>query len=154
MKKILIGLTLILALGVGVSQATAKPKFKHANGDVTLANPTQYLSFSVFDYGATGDRGHVDYANPSAGVSYTAHVFCVKVDSADNWANFAYVIPTGAYAGTIVVWHVTDGGSPGAGHDTAGFSVAPDRATAASWCESGFTPANTYPITDGNIVVH
>jgi hypothetical protein len=82
-------------------------------------------------------------------------VFCVDVNSAGNWANFAYVIPNGAFAGTFVVWHVTDGGSPGAGHDTAGFSVAPDHAGAVTMCnDSSFTPANSYTIVAGNLVVH
>lgn len=56
---------LVIAAG-----AYAAPKFKHANGGIALADPSQYVEFSVFDYGATGDRGTVTYTNfdsPSTG---------------------------------------------------------------------------------------
>jgi hypothetical protein len=55
----------VLAAGV-----YAAPKFKHANGGVALSGPSQYVEFSVFDYGASGDRGTVTYTNfeyPAAG---------------------------------------------------------------------------------------
>jgi hypothetical protein len=155
MRKLFLLAAVVAAVAVGAGQATAKPHSGHANGGVTLANPTQYLAFSVFDHGAMADRGTVTYSNPSASVSYHAKVFCVDVNSAGKWATFAYAIPNGSLAGTLVVWHVTDGGSPGAGHDTAGFSVASDHASATTMCnDSTFTPANSYTITSGNIVVH
>lgn len=157
MKKALLVMAATLVAGITASQALAAKPFAQATGDVTLANPTQYLSFNAFDYGATGDRGTVDYSNPSAAVSYTADVFCANVNSALGWANFAYQIPPGvdSISGLYIVWRVTDGGSPGAGNDTAGFTATSDPATALTMCnDPAFTPANTYPITAGNLVVH
>ena len=155
MRKLFFLAAVIAALAVGAGPAAAKKQAGHANGGVTLANPTQRLAVSVFDHGTMGDRGTVTYSNPSASVSYHAKVFCANVNSAGKWANFAYVIPKGSLAGTFVVWHVKDGGSPGAGHDTAGFSVASDHAAATTMCnDSNFTPANSYAIVKGNLVVH
>ena len=56
----------ILALTASVfvaGSALAAPKFTHANGNVALSGPSQYVSFNAFDYGATGDRGTVSYTN-------------------------------------------------------------------------------------------
>jgi hypothetical protein len=157
MKKAMLMAAAMLVAGIVASQALAAKPFAQATGGVTLANPTQYLAFNAFDYGATGDRGTVDYSNPSAAVSYQADVFCADVNSAGGWANFAYQIPPGvdSISGLYIVWHVTDGGSPGAGNDTAGFTATSDLATATAYCnDPAFTPANSYTITGGNLVVH
>ena len=53
-------LTLSLVSGVAIAAPSA---FKHATGGISLANPTQSVSFDAFDYGATGDRGSVTYTN-------------------------------------------------------------------------------------------
>lgn len=57
---------------------------------------------------------------------------------------FSYVVPTSAPAGlaaTVVTINVTDGGSPGVGHDTYAHGVL------GQWSQ-------TYPITSGNLTVH
>ena len=43
--------------------SAAPPGFTHATGGVWLSTPTQYVEFSAFDYGPTGDRGTVYYTN-------------------------------------------------------------------------------------------
>jgi hypothetical protein len=46
------------------SMALAAPAtFTQATGSVWLSGPTQYVAFNAFDYGATGDRGTVNYTN-------------------------------------------------------------------------------------------
>jgi len=125
-----------------------------ATGGVTLSNPRQQLSFEAHDNGpSSADRGNVNYTNFDANLHYNADLTCVNVTGTT--AYFAYVIPSGnPYSGTWVVWKVVDGGSPGKGHDTAGFAVASNAANATSLCESGaFTPT-PYTITAGNLVVH
>jgi hypothetical protein len=159
MKKVLLLAAVTALAALGASQALAAKPFAQATGDVTLSTPTQLLSFNAFDYGATGDRGTVSYTNVDAGLTYQADVFCATVSSAGHWANFAYQIPNVDYpgvSGLYVVWHVTDGGSPGAGHDTAGFTAYTDQASATAACNNAsFAPdPNAYPVTDGNLVVH
>jgi hypothetical protein len=43
--------------------AAAPKNFTHATGGIALSDPSQYVSFNAFDYGATGDRGTVAYTN-------------------------------------------------------------------------------------------
>lgn len=156
MKKLLVLLVGVVATLAVVGQASAAKPFTHATGGVTLADPTQNLSFNAFDYGTTGDRGQVTYANPGAGVSYTASVFCANVDPATNTALFAYQIPpgNGGLSGLYIVWKVVDGGTPGTNGDTAGFVVPPDQASATAACNNLATGVTNYAITDGNLVVH
>jgi hypothetical protein len=141
-----------------VGQAGAAKSFTHATGGVTLASPTQTLSFDAFDYGANGDRGTVTYSNPGNlpnPVSYTASVFCANVNPATHTALFAYLIPPGNPAsGIYVIWKVVDGGTPGTNGDTAGFTTASDQAGAISACNNPLTAVANYAITDGNLVVH
>jgi hypothetical protein len=63
-------------LGIGASlalsaTALAGPSFTHATGSVGLTGPLQYASFNAFDYGATGDRGTVNYTNFEFGAAGT-----------------------------------------------------------------------------------
>jgi hypothetical protein len=150
---LIIGVVATVAI---VGQAGAAKSFTHATGGVTLASPTQTLSFDAFDYGATGDRGSVSYSNLEApGVTYTASVFCANVNPATNTALFAYLIPPGNPAsGIYVIWKVVDGGPPGTNGDTAGFTTASDQAGAISACNNPLTAVANYAITDGNLVVH
>jgi len=78
---------------------------------------------------------------------YTAPVTCAKVTGDTAW--FSYVVPADApiAANTPLTFQVIDGGSPGAGVDTAGFSVSTD-------CDSSPAPTNSYPVVDGNLAVH
>lgn len=129
--------------------APTTPTPHTAVGNVTLADPTQTLSFSTQDNGSSAsDTGFVNYANPSASLTYAANVTCVNISG--NTANFAYVIPSGnPYSGTWVVWQVVDNGTS----DTAGFVVATDATDANTKCETGsFSPTN-YAITSGDIIV-
>lgn len=62
----------LLAIPVAGASATTIPVPK-ATGSIALAGPAQYVSFNAFDYGATGDRGTVNYTNftypdPGSGV--------------------------------------------------------------------------------------
>jgi hypothetical protein len=153
--SILAGLVVAVAVAISATSASAGQPFQHATGGVTLGNPTQYLEFNAFDYGggATPDRGTVNYSNPSAGVSYQASVYCAVVSG--NTASFGYVIPAGTGSGLDglrIIWTVTDGGSPGAGHDTAGFAVLSPGPTSRADCST--PPSSFYPVTDGNLVVH
>jgi hypothetical protein len=155
-RKFLLLIVGVVATVAIIGQAGAAKPFTHATGGVTLASPTQTLSFDAFDYGATGDRGTVSYSNLEApGVTYTASVFCANVDPATNTALFAYLIPPGNSAsGIYVIWKVVDGGTPGTNGDTAGFTTAPDRASAIAACNSLATGVQNYAITDGDLVVH
>jgi hypothetical protein len=156
MKKLLtLAAAAVMAVSVAGQAAAAKP-FKHVTGSVTLANPTQTLSFSAFDYGTSRDRGTVTYTNPGAGVSYTANVLCAWVNPGTDTAVFAYQIPAGegALSGLYIVWKVTDGGSPGEDNDTAGFAVVANQGAAIAACTSGTVATTNYVVTDGNIVVH
>lgn len=65
MKRMIVaGVAALLTLMLTSSVALAAPSaFKHATGSIGLAFPTQSVSFDVFDYGETGDRGSVTYTN-------------------------------------------------------------------------------------------
>jgi hypothetical protein len=157
MKRFVLLAALALA-AIVASQAFAAPSFTQATGDVTFAGPNQELAFNAFDYGTTGDRGAVTYTNQGV-TSYQANVFCANVNSAGRWANFAYQIPAGTgqgLDGLYIVWQVKDGGSAGAGNDTAGFDVAHGQAEAASLCNSNDWHPTYYNfgVATGNLVVH
>ena len=63
-RMIAASIAALMMLSVVASAAVAAPAtFKHATGSVGLASPTQAVSFDVFDYGATGDRGSITYTN-------------------------------------------------------------------------------------------
>jgi hypothetical protein len=125
----------------------------HATGAVWFGprGARQTMSFEVYDYAWTPDKGSVSYRNLSSGVAYRAYVRDVRVTP--HVAYFDYVIPTGSLKGTIVVWKVVDRGTPGARHDTVGFSVAKSLSAARWMVEHGFTPANNYTLTGGNLTV-
>ena len=70
MKKRLSVVFAIVASLALAGVAMGSPSFTHATGGIALSGPSQYVSFDAFDYGATGDRGTVAYANfeyPAAG---------------------------------------------------------------------------------------
>ena len=131
-----------------VTKGRNMPTYRQVTGDLTLASPTQMLSFSAIDKGVSlSDIGTATYTNPSAALTYSAPLTCVNITG--NTAYFAYVIPSGnAYAGTWVVWKVTDG-SP----DTAGFIAAADQSSANTLCESGSATVTNYAITAGDVVI-
>jgi hypothetical protein len=140
-------------------QVTAsEPKVQGlVTGGLTLSGPRQQISFNAFVTGAnsTSDYGTVEYQNFEypGGLHYTANVTCATVSGST--ARFMFQIRNG-YPGLsrlYVVSTVTDGGSPGKGHDTYGHAATSNLATAQDWCENG-APAGTYPITGGNAVVH
>jgi hypothetical protein len=126
----------------------------HATGGVWFgpSGSAQKMTFQVYDYAWTPDKGTVSYQNTSQGIAYRAYVRDVRVVS--HVAYFDYVIPSGSLKGTIVVWKVLDRGSPGAGHDVVGFSVASSLTAARSMVARGFTPTNSYLVTGGNLTVH
>lgn len=74
MKRLFAAMTAALMMVALVSSvAIAGPSFTHATGSVGLSTPTQFVSFDAFDYGVTGDRGTIRYANwqaasPNSGV--------------------------------------------------------------------------------------
>lgn len=126
-------------------------------GGLTLSGPRQQISFNAFDFGAnsTSDYGTVEYQNFDypGGLHYTANITCTTVSG--NTARFMFQIPAGypGLSGFYVVASVTDGGSPGKGHDVYGHAAISDLATAQGWCENG-APVGNYPVTGGNAVVH
>ena len=66
------GAALVTAALVTPSAVLAAPTPK-ATGGIALSSPMQYVQFNAFDYGSTGDRGTVkyanfDYASPGSGV--------------------------------------------------------------------------------------
>ena len=63
---------LLLTLAASAASAGPNPVPK-ATGSIGMSDPLQYASFNAFDYGTTGDRGMVSYANfeyaaPGSGV--------------------------------------------------------------------------------------
>ena len=63
---------LLLTLAASAASAGPNPVPK-ATGSIGMSGPLQYASFNAFDYGLTGDRGMVSYANfeyaaPGSGV--------------------------------------------------------------------------------------
>ncbi|GAA4715292.1 hypothetical protein GCM10025782_09830 [Pedococcus ginsenosidimutans] len=123
----------------------------HATGGVWFGSvgASQQMTFQVFDYAWTADRGTVAYRNLSANVAYVATVLRVRV--APSVAYFDYVIPTGSLKGTVVVWRVVDVRN---GYDRVGFSVASSLSAAHWMVAHGFTPTNQYTVTHGNLTVH
>lgn len=148
-------------LPAGSATQTEVGQGRIATGGVNLLGPgaNQHLSFEAHDYGAsTFDKGNVNYSNFSAGLNYNANLTCVNVVDSKT-ALFAYQVPSGnIVSGYWIVWQVTDGGSPGKGHDTAGFTFSSnpsDGALINGLCESGtLTPNNPQQVTGGNLVVH
>ncbi len=64
MKRFLAALTVtLLVVSVVASMTAAAPLFHQATGSIGLSSPSQYVSFTAFDYGLTGDRGTVNYTN-------------------------------------------------------------------------------------------
>jgi hypothetical protein len=122
----------------------------HAKGGVWFGprGARQRMSFEVYDYAWTPDRGTVSYQNLSKKISYRAYVRTVRV--LPHVAYFDYVIPSGSLKGTIVVWKVVDNGKRA---DVVGFSVAKSLRAAESMVKNGFTPANSYTVTRGNLTV-
>lgn len=57
------GLAAAVLLAVPIAGAGAAPPTASATGGIALSGPAQYVSFSAFDYGDTGDRGTVRYTN-------------------------------------------------------------------------------------------
>jgi hypothetical protein len=57
---IAVGLSLSLVSTAAVAGPNPVPK---ATGSIGMTAPMQYVSFNAFDYGTTGDRGHIRYAN-------------------------------------------------------------------------------------------
>ncbi len=120
-----------------------------ATGNVTLADPTQNLSFTAVDNGpSVADMGSVTYSNPGASLTYTAALTCVNVFG--DTAYFSYQIPATApvAANVWVVWKVTDG-TP----DTAGFTTAADGNAARALCEGGSAAVTNYAVVSGDITV-
>jgi hypothetical protein len=62
MKRLSVALTVIASLALA-GMAIGSTTFTHATGGIALSGPSQYVSFDAFDFGATGDRGSVAYAN-------------------------------------------------------------------------------------------
>jgi hypothetical protein len=63
----------VVLLAVPIAGAGASPPIASATGGIALSGPAQYVAFSAFDYGPTGDRGSVNYTNftyadPGSGV--------------------------------------------------------------------------------------
>ena len=155
MKKLAI-LSAGVALLLYAVPAIAAPASK-ATGGLTLGSPNQQISFNAFDYGASNlDKGKVEYQNFDypGGLHYNADVLCAEVSGNDAW--FMWQIPPGfpGLSGLYVNAHVEDNGSPGTNGDIYGHDATAVLATALSNCETGATPANHYPITGGNLVVH
>src|SRR5688572_23824351 len=124
-------MTVVLAVG------TALAGHGHATGGgefFYLAN--QKLQFEAHDLGLPeADRGTAHYRNLDAGVEYTAKIVCASVTP--DTVRFGYFIPEDepGLGGVPIVWQVTDGGSPGAGNDTAAFTVADPHT-----CDTAFVP--------------
>ena len=131
----------ISAIAAGLliaSSALAAPKHLHANGGLTLSGPAQYVSFSVFDYGATGDRGNVSYTNfeyPTAGTG----VFNVM-------GTFPLVVGLGGtdYAHTMTVDSITPVSNTAYTFTGTGFYNADPSYT---WTVSGMVSGSTITYT-------
>lgn len=64
MRKLLVpAISAALLVLAGFAPATADSSFVQATGGIRMAGPLQYAAFNAFDYGATGDRGTVNYTN-------------------------------------------------------------------------------------------
>lgn len=72
MKRFFAATTAALMVSLVASVAMAAPSFTQATGSISMS-PSQFAAFNAFDYGASGDRGTVnytnfDYAAPGSGV--------------------------------------------------------------------------------------
>ena len=153
MRRVVTSMSALL-LGVGTAlvaptAARAQGPIGYTAGDATLGTgaASQHLTFAMVDTGHSGDHGTVSYANAAAGVAYDATV--MSVVARDGAARFAYKIPSSAPSSVrdmIIVWRLRDR-SP----DTAGFSVAASASQALSMVEDGFTPTNTYTVSNGGL---
>lgn len=149
------------SMPAGTAVQTEVGQGRIATGGVNLftTGANQHLSFEAHDYGASiFDKGNANYTNFSAGLNYNANLTCVNVVDS-NTALFAYQVPPGnSVSGYWIVWKVTDNGSPGKNHDTAGFTFSSnpsDGAAINGLCESGtLTPGYPQTVTAGNLVVH
>ena len=113
-KRLSVVITIVASLALA-GAAMGSPTFTHATGGIALAGPSQYVSFDAFDYGATGDRGTVAYANfeyPAAGT--------------DVWN----------VAGTYPLDFVTGGATYS--HSMSVATVRPMSATASKFSGTGF----------------
>jgi hypothetical protein len=64
MKRLLAAMTAALVTAaLATSTVLAAPSFTQATGGIGMSSPSQYVSFNAFDYGATGDRGTINYTN-------------------------------------------------------------------------------------------
>lgn len=142
------GLSMAPVVAMADPSPIAGPTIGYAVGDAVLGTggSAQHLTFSMIDR-SSGDRGTVSYANASAAVAYDASVMAVR--ATNTGARFAYTIPSTApasVAGLIIVWQVKDS-SP----DTAAFSVAATPSQALTMVASGFTPSNSYTVSNGGL---
>ena len=112
---------------------------------------TQRLEFEAHDYGPASprDRGTAHYQNLDSGIEYQAEIVCAFVTT--NVVRFGYVIPQDepGIGGLQIIWEITDGGSPGAGNDSAYFVVAP-----AESCDQDTVPFAGSNVLNGNFTVH
>jgi hypothetical protein len=142
------GLLMAPVMAMADSAASPAPTIGYAVGDAVLGTggSVQHLTFSMIDK-SSGDRGTVSYTNAAAGIAYNANVMAVA--ATNSGARFAYTIPSTAPAsvsGLIIVWQVKDS-SP----DTAAFSVAATASQALTMVTSGFTPSNSYTVSNGGL---
>ena len=136
----------------------------HATGGGTFiyAGGLERLDFEAHDYGVGDerDRGTARYRNLINGVQYTAKIICAFVT--EDVVKFGYIIPSTAstegftppLVGWEVVWEVRDGGSPGAGNDSAAWVAAPPNGNViAENCDTTFVPTGGV-VLNGNFTVH
>ena len=89
-----------LLLFVVMVPALAGAPFVHATGSVGLSGPMQYASFNAFDYGATGDRGTINYTNFELATPGTG------VWNISGWQHLIVTLG-GTYAHTLTIDRVT-----------------------------------------------
>lgn len=63
MKRFSVLLAVVLSLVLASGAMAAPAAFTQVTGGIAMSGPSQYESFSAFDYGVTGDRGTVAYTN-------------------------------------------------------------------------------------------
>ena len=112
---------------------------------------TQRLEFQAHDYGVLSprDRGTAHYQNLDAGIEYQADIVCAFVTT--DVVRFGYIIPADepGIGGLEIIWEITDGGSPGAGNDSAYFVVS-----SAEGCDMDNVPFTGSNVLNGNFTVH
>lgn len=84
----------MMMVALGFSASAASSPFTQATGSVGLSSPTQFLAFDAFDYGATGDRGTVKYANWSYGSPGSGVWDVTGLDQITFWLNGAPYVHT------------------------------------------------------------